>query len=359
MGGFLSNLGGDLASVLSSPTVQEALPAVAEGLGGALTAPKHEPRAAIGRALIGGAQGYEQGQRNVIEQQQLKAQQLYQQTMIQHLALQDKIAAGKIPAEQVEAQQAKAFGALPDQVKAQYGYDPKQWAHAQSTIAIQGANVPSKQAAVAAMLQTTSGKQYLASYGINTPQDIPTDPTYLNKILANRGNAAKMQSDLAKNQAEIAASQAHTAEAGAHIQEAEAGTQEKEMEMAGTLPPRPESPDVKAEHEATTKYLTDTLPAREDKASGEAAATSAKTVNDIVSTYTKENPVPSGLNPLNPKGAWRAGLDKRLAGAGFDPSTRQPMAPQGKASKTPDGVYQDKTTGKYHLVKAGIIYGGN
>lgn len=71
-GGILAGI----SNVLQNPAVQELLPAVLGAAGGVLTAPRRGGvGGSIGRGLLGGAQGLEEGQKAALEQQRASAEQ--------------------------------------------------------------------------------------------------------------------------------------------------------------------------------------------------------------------------------------------------------------------------------------------
>src|ERR1700722_15294240 len=96
-GGF----GSTLTSILSNPTVEEVLPAIAGAAGGALTGKKGSWKNQLGRALEGGTSGLEQGAQLVQAQQNQKLMQSYRTAMIGHINLEDQQLQGKVDAQKV------------------------------------------------------------------------------------------------------------------------------------------------------------------------------------------------------------------------------------------------------------------
>lgn len=92
MAGLLDSISG----LLSNPAIQQLLPAVAGAAGSALTSPRGTGgRGQLGRALLGGAQGYEQGLQNQelgLQTQKLQLENKQMQQAITNQAALQKIA---------------------------------------------------------------------------------------------------------------------------------------------------------------------------------------------------------------------------------------------------------------------------
>ena len=88
--GLLDQIGGDLTAFMNSPITKQLLPVVAGAAGSALTSPRGTGvRAQVGRALLGGEQGYEESQQS------------------QHQALEDQEANAKLAETQAHVAQMK------------------------------------------------------------------------------------------------------------------------------------------------------------------------------------------------------------------------------------------------------------
>jgi hypothetical protein len=97
MAGFLSGIG----DLLNNPAVQQLLPAALGAAGGALTSPRLSgARGAIGRGLVGGAEGLAAGQQTAAYSQEAKLRQ----AQLQHTQIEDKVASFNLNKAQQDQQ---------------------------------------------------------------------------------------------------------------------------------------------------------------------------------------------------------------------------------------------------------------
>lgn len=351
--GFFSNLGSDLASVLSSPTVKEALPALIGAAGGALTGEKGHPKEQLGRALEGGLQGWQVGQQNQLRQQQAQMMQLYRGTMMKHMAVTDQLNEGKLDAQKVEKQNVATYDAQPPAIKQQFP-TYKIWTQAMAHLSITGADVPSKQQEVAKLLTSGAGSAYLASRGIRGPGDIPTSASALNDVL--KGYKYEPPDVVAEHNASIAASNARVGEAAASIAHNRVSTVVEDARLHGTLPAPPEDADTKDLRKAQIDYLHATAPARVEATEDKNTQANDKAVTGVRTAYDKDHPA-LGTD---------AGRNKAVLQGGYDPLTSKPlpggaMKPTGKPARLangsilPNGLHKD-ANGNVAYVLDGMIY---
>jgi hypothetical protein len=184
--GLLDGLGSGLESILSNPAFQALVPAAMGAAGGALSSPRLAgTRGAIGRGLLGGAQGFSSGIKSAQEQQSLEMQAAknaqeaqYQTLLSKHLGLEDQIIQGNLDARQ---RRLDLFTALPPEEQKRYGTPDNYEEFLRQTLAA-AAPTASLKGAVSQLFKSEKGKDYLAQMGYTDPSQLPTDRPTLGEI---------------------------------------------------------------------------------------------------------------------------------------------------------------------------------